>query len=241
MTTEATIIGGQPRPHYTVPVRAFHVAFGCAAPHNPALMDDQTRYARAQLVTEEAGELFWALAAGDIIKVLDALCDLEYVTCGTIVACGGDRCGHNPPYAESAAPAGAPRLPGADVGLAVGSNILAAASSLCVALSSNRWDRVANVAAQLHVTLGQVWAAFRVSEELRRRLLDEVHRSNMTKFDAQGRPVVNEAGRVVKGPNFEEPRLLEVVRAYMAAHGNPGWSPPPLRGEVSTPLSGGTR
>ncbi len=40
---------------------------------------------------------------------------------------------------------------------------------------------------------------------------DEVHRSNMTKLDADGNPVINAAGRVVKGPLFEQPDLGQFV------------------------------
>lgn len=35
----------------------------------------------------------------------------------------------------------------------------------------------------------------------------EVQRSNMTKLGADGKPIYGENGKVVKGPNFEEPQL----------------------------------
>lgn len=50
---------------------------------------------------------------------------------------------------------------------------------------------------------------------LKDQAMEEVHRSNMTKMGADGRPIINAAGRVVKGPNYEPPRLellLEVTR-----------------------------
>lgn len=39
----------------------------------------------------------------------------------------------------------------------------------------------------------------------------EVHKSNMTKLDAQGNPVVNEAGSVVKSDQFREPDLHQFI------------------------------
>ena len=39
----------------------------------------------------------------------------------------------------------------------------------------------------------------------------EVHRSNMSKLDAEGRPVKNEAGRVIKGPEYSPPDLVKIL------------------------------
>lgn len=39
----------------------------------------------------------------------------------------------------------------------------------------------------------------------------EIHRSNMTKLGHDGEPVVNEAGRVVKGPHYEPPNLRRII------------------------------
>jgi predicted HAD superfamily Cof-like phosphohydrolase len=36
----------------------------------------------------------------------------------------------------------------------------------------------------------------------------EVHRSNMTKLGEDGRPMYRDDGKVMKGPNYEEPDLL---------------------------------
>lgn len=41
-------------------------------------------------------------------------------------------------------------------------------------------------------------------------VLKEVHRSNMTKLD-NGRPVYNERGKVVKGPNYEPPDIQGIL------------------------------
>lgn len=42
----------------------------------------------------------------------------------------------------------------------------------------------------------------------------EVHRSNMTKLDEEGKPVKDESGRVVKGDRYEPPDLSPIVRDY---------------------------
>ena len=40
----------------------------------------------------------------------------------------------------------------------------------------------------------------------------EVHRSNMTKLGEDGRPMYREDGKVMKGPNYEEPDLDQFIR-----------------------------
>lgn len=40
----------------------------------------------------------------------------------------------------------------------------------------------------------------------------EVHRSNMSKLGPGGRPIINEAGRVVKGPDYRPPDLARIMR-----------------------------
>lgn len=44
-------------------------------------------------------------------------------------------------------------------------------------------------------------------------LFDEVHRSNMTKLDAEGRPIIRD-GKVRKSPLFSEPDLAAILRKY---------------------------
>jgi predicted HAD superfamily Cof-like phosphohydrolase len=43
-------------------------------------------------------------------------------------------------------------------------------------------------------------------------LLREVQRSNMSKLGADGKPVIREDGKVIKGPNFSEPDIAKVLR-----------------------------
>jgi predicted HAD superfamily Cof-like phosphohydrolase len=46
-----------------------------------------------------------------------------------------------------------------------------------------------------------------------REVFAEVHRSNMTKLDAEGNPVYRGDGKVMKGPSFSEPDLMPLLAA----------------------------
>jgi predicted HAD superfamily Cof-like phosphohydrolase len=41
---------------------------------------------------------------------------------------------------------------------------------------------------------------------------DEVQRSNMSKLDENGKPIFNEYGKVLKGPNYFKPNLEKFVK-----------------------------
>ena len=41
--------------------------------------------------------------------------------------------------------------------------------------------------------------------------MDRVHRSNMSKLDEYGNPVLREDGKVLKGPNYQPPDLSDLV------------------------------
>ena len=43
-------------------------------------------------------------------------------------------------------------------------------------------------------------------------LLDEVHRSNMSKLDERGRPIMRDDGKVLKSPRYEPPRIEATLR-----------------------------
>ena len=44
------------------------------------------------------------------------------------------------------------------------------------------------------------------------KCFDEVQRSNMSKLDENGKPIFNEHGKVLKGPNYFEPNLEKFIK-----------------------------
>jgi predicted HAD superfamily Cof-like phosphohydrolase len=43
-------------------------------------------------------------------------------------------------------------------------------------------------------------------------IFEEVHRSNMTKLGADGRPMIGEHGKRLRGPNYQPPQLRPLLR-----------------------------
>ena len=48
------------------------------------------------------------------------------------------------------------------------------------------------------------------------KVFEEVHRSNLSKLDANGKPIRREDGKILKGPNFFEPQpgIIRILREH---------------------------
>ena len=117
-------------------VGIFMDAFGQETLKKPTLPNNQLADLRLDLIVEECGELYSALAEKNIVQIADALTDILYVVYGAGHAFGID-----------------------------------------------------------------LDDCFR-----------EVHESNMSKLGEDGKPVYRDDGKVLKGPNFFEPKLAPLLQ-----------------------------
>jgi len=117
-------------------VREWHEKFAVPVVDAPGIPVDRAQM-RLAILEEEVAELRAAVEAGDLVEVLDALCDIQYVLDGTFLEFGMHGL----------------KAPG----------------------------------------------------------MAEVHASNMSKLGADGRPVLREDGKVLKGPAFFRPDLAAVL------------------------------
>lgn len=69
-------------------VKEFHETYGLPVKTAPDISDAKTNALRINLLAEELEELQEALDAGDIVEVLDALTDLQYVLDGAYLSFG---------------------------------------------------------------------------------------------------------------------------------------------------------
>ena len=60
----------------------------------------------------------------------------------------------------------------------------------------------------LYVTYG-AGTAFGIDLD---KCFDEVHQSNMSKLGSDGKPIYNEIGKVMKGPNYFKPDLNKFIK-----------------------------
>ena len=119
-------------------VKAFSEAFNIkySKEINPNL-DQSTIDLRFRLMEEENKEYLEAANNNDIVEIADALGDILYILCGTILAHGLQ-------------------------------------------------DKIVEV-------------------------FNEIQRSNMSKLDINGEPVIREDGKILKGPNYFKPKIREIL------------------------------
>lgn len=119
-------------------VKLFHESFGLGvSPSIKANLGNKTNILRFELMREENEEYFTAVQNNDIVEVADALGDMLYILCGTILEHG------------------------------------------------------------LQHKIEEVF--------------DEIQRSNMSKLDANGKPIYREDGKVLKGPNYFVPNIKNIL------------------------------
>ncbi len=118
-------------------VRDWHEAFDVPVVDTPAIPKARAQM-RLAILEEEVAELRAAVEDGNLVEVLDALCDIQYVLDGTFLEFG------------------------------------------------------------LH--------------SLKQAAMEEVHASNMSKLGANGKPVLREDGKVLKGPAFRRPDLARILK-----------------------------
>ena len=61
----------------------------------------------------------------------------------------------------------------------------------------------------LYVVYGTV-IAFGLHEKMQ-EIFNEIHDSNMSKMGADGKPVTDGSGKVIKGPNYFKPQIREIL------------------------------
>jgi len=119
-------------------VQKFHEVYKLGFEQKPvAKLDDAKLKLRFDLMAEENEEYLEAAISNDLVEVADALGDMLYILCGTILEHG----------------------------------------------MQHKIEEVFN----------------------------EIQRSNMSKLDAEGKPIYREDGKVMKGPNYFKPNIAEIL------------------------------
>lgn len=79
---------------------------------------------------------------------------------------------------------------------------------LDVAISDNDPVEVADALTDLLYVIYGMGHSFGLDLQ---KCFDEVHRSNMSKLDEDGKPIYREDGKILKGPSYTPPNLKDII------------------------------
>ena len=86
---------------------------------------------------------------------------------------------------------------------------------LTEALKARDLTEVLDALTDLQYVLDGAYLSFGL-HDLKEMAFTEVHRSNMSKLGADGKPVVRESdGKILKGPNYTPPDLKSIVEGWL--------------------------
>tara|TARA_Y100000590_G_scaffold404691_1_gene492433 strand:+ start:306 stop:674 length:369 start_codon:yes stop_codon:yes gene_type:complete len=76
------------------------------------------------------------------------------------------------------------------------------------AINDNDIVEVADALTDILVVTYGAGVAFGINLD---KCFEEVHRSNMSKLSEDGKPIYNELGKVMKGPNYFKPNIKKII------------------------------
>lgn len=184
-------------------VAEFHRAFGHPVEAKPVWPAQEMIDLRIRLIVEELGELETAVFARDLIEIADALGDLAYVVHGMGLAFGlVMQCA----FMEIKA---APHFPERTVAKSTFKSVRDGVRRVQAAV---RRREAYSLKCALEDLLVAIYSMADVCGIPIVAVIEEVHRSNMSKLGADGKPIQREDGKILKGPNFTRPDLARVMR-----------------------------
>jgi len=187
-------------------VAEFHLAFGHPVLPGPALPDTARRALRIALDDEEYKELLEAERRNDFIESIDAQADLLYVILGHGLEYGISL-PHivSMPHCRYKSPPGFPPDGQRQDWL---KTIDWQMECLQKAESQDDLQQIGTKLAGLGLVLISYAGVCGVDLGA---VLQEVHRSNMSKLGADGKPIYREDGKALKGPNYTPPDIAKVI------------------------------
>lgn len=190
-------------------VAEFHRTFELAMSEEPVFPSRSLRDLRIRILVEEWDELKEANAADDIIEIADALADMAYLICGSSLVYGiAPKNLEYVPLFSNFPLSGKPSLPEATQRTAIHTKIDKAFAKYLLAEEANDLSKVLTTLQDLMVCVSEAAYVYNIPLIA---VFNEVHRSNMSKLDENGKPLYREDGKVMKSVLFTPPDIKGIL------------------------------
>lgn len=197
-------------------VKEFHEAFGHPVSDQRTLIPEDRFKLRMALIREELEETVRDFGNGDLVKTADGLADLDVVTNGALLEFGiTEYLSDSPEYWE--VPDGnPPSLHGSEMVIWAVHTLIYDQVSDC--LDHYYLGNVEDIIESLFTIKNIVTNAAQVLNIPLKDICDVVHKANMSKLGADGKPIYRESdNKILKGPNFRPPE--EDIENILKEHG----------------------
>lgn len=197
-------------------VKEFHEAFGHPVSDQRTLIPEDRFKLRMSLIREELEETVRDFGNGDLVKTADGLADLDVVTNGALLEFGVTEYSCDSPEYWEVTSEIPPALP--------------EDSTIISAVHASIYDQVSNCLDYYYLYNVEdiIEALFTIKNIVRNVALffriplkdvcDVVHKANMSKLGADGKPIYRESdNKILKGPNFRPPE--EDIENILKEHG----------------------
>lgn len=189
----------------------FHKTYQVPILETPTLPALERQNLRISLIQEELEEIKTAFEHRDMIELVDGLVDLLYVVNGMLLEFGLHNKLMNEGYWDDIEVTKSIVQETNNSSLASIVELEFGVNMLSHAVQHNLGLEV--IFMYLFDLIQQIYSAvndFSFSDVFD-ECHDEVHRSNLSKLDNEGKPLYNEFGKVIKGPNYTPPNLEPIV------------------------------
>lgn len=197
-------------------VKEFHEAFGHPVSDQQTLIPEDRFKLRMALIREELEETVRDFGNGDLVKTADGLADLDVVTNGALLEFGFTEYLSGSSEYWEVSDKNPPSLQGSEMVIWAAHTLIYDQVSDC--LDHYYLGNVEDIIEALFTIKNIVANAARVLNIPLKDVCDVVHKANMSKLGADGKPIYRESdNKILKGPNFRPPE--EDIENILKEHG----------------------
>lgn len=185
-------------------VKEFQTVFGQLISDSPKLPDDNIRMMRQKILKEEVEEFSEAYKVNDQVEMADAICDILYVIAGTCVSYGICPDTSIDPFERIKKTKQSTMFYNIEL-----DKILSDTFSYYEMAELD--NDLAKISCYLNTLISDaISIAIHFGYPLQ-ELFDEVHRSNMSKTDENGKAIKREDGKILKSSRWSPPDIETIL------------------------------
>lgn len=160
---------------------------------------------RHKLIAEEIKETLDGIMFNDEVEIVDGCGDVEYVLQGAAITFGFELNPEEDLLNHLPGPINEPNV--------IGNLVMYTAALKSLEIHMDEYS-INGFEFCLNMLLALIRKLAEFNDVPQDEAIEIIHQSNMSKLDAEGEPIINDWGKIMKGPNFWEPKekIKELIK-----------------------------